>query len=75
MVVLALTDDVEYCVNISFVCVCLHASTFGRTRGREAREEKEAVREAFELREAFEVREAFEAEVSEDFLCGTAGVN
>jgi len=42
---------------------------FGRTRGSEAREEKEAVREAFEL------REAFEAEVSEDFLCGTDGVN
>ena len=49
--------------------VCIFSSTFGRTRGREEREEKEAVREAFEL------REAFEAEVSEDFLCGTDGVN
>ena len=53
--------------------------TFGRTRGSEEREEKEAVREAFEaeLREAFEAefREALEAEVSEDFLWGTEGVN
>ena len=48
---------------------CVFLITFGRTRGSEAREEKEAVREAFEL------REAFEAEVREDFLCGTAGVN
>ena len=54
-----------------FACisVCVFSITFGRTRGSEEREEKEAVREAFEL------REAFEAEVSEDFLCGTDGVN
>ena len=53
--------------------------TFGRTRGREEREEKEAVREAFEgeLREVFEaeLREDFEAEVREDFLWGTDGVS
>lgn len=50
---------------------------FGRTRGSEEREEKDAVREAFELREAFEaeLREDFEAEVREDFLWGTDGVN
>lgn len=42
---------------------------FGSTRGSEDREEKEAVREAFELSEAFELA------VSEDFLCGTDGVN
>ena len=38
--------------------------TFGRTRGSEEREEKEALREAFEA----EFKEAFEAEVSDDFL-------
>ena len=38
--------------------------TFGRTRGSDEREEKEAVREAFEA----EFKEAFEAEVSDDFL-------
>ena len=51
--------------------VCVFSSTFGRTRGSEEREEKEAVREALEG----ELREVFEAEVSEDFLCGTDGVN
>ena len=65
-------------ININFSAggdVCLHLITFGSTRGSEDREEKEAVREAFELREAFEFREAFELAVSEDFLCGTDGVN
>ena len=56
-----------------FACisVCVFSITFGRTRGSEEREEKEAVREALEG----ELREVFEAEVSEDFLCGTDGVN
>ena len=55
-----------------FIFIFISSITLlGRTRGREDREEKEALREALDV----ELREVFEAEVSEDFLGGTDGLN